>query len=546
MKIKLQRQNDYYHFLASNESGATQHLDASPAIGGQNKGFRPMESLLAGLGGCSAIDIISILKKQRQQIDDFQIEIDANRKPNSTPSIFENITVNIIITGIVDEKKLQKAIQLTIDKYCSVYHILKETANINYTYELIAPKAPEKEVSKQPKFETLAIRTQTKRSQNNEHSAPLYLTSSFTFDNAEHARATFAGEGDSYIYSRFSNPNADEFIQKMCLLEGTEDGFATASGMSAIFASFAPFLKKGDHLVACRSVFGNTHRIITEILPEWGVDYTYVDIHQPETWEAAIRPNTKMFFAETPSNPALDFIDLEQLGQLTKKHGILLNIDNCFATPYLQRPAEYGADLVVHSATKWIDGQGRVLGGLVLGDKALVQQVYAFARRTGPAISPFNAWILSKSLETLAVRIERHCENAYALASYLEHHPEIESVKYPHLPSHPQFALAKQQMKLGGGLFTCVVKGGLERGRQFLDNLKLLSLTANLGDTRTIVTHPASTTHSKLSKEDREASGIWDGLLRFSVGLEHLDDLIADIEQALEKSKIRKPESIQA
>ncbi|WP_407655340.1 trans-sulfuration enzyme family protein [Aureispira anguillae] len=387
------------------------------------------------------------------------------------------------------------------------------------------------------KFETLAIRTQTKRTENREHSVPLYLTSSFTFDNAEQARSVFAGEEEAHIYSRFSNPNASEFIEKMCLLEGTEDGFATASGMSSIFASLAPFLKKGDHLVACRSVFGNTHRIITEILPDWGVEYTYVDIDQPETWEAAIQPNTKMLFAETPSNPALDFIDLEWLGKLTKKHGILLNIDNCFATPYLQKPAAYGADIVVHSATKWIDGQGRVLGGLVLGKKELVAQVYAFARRTGPAISPFNAWLLSKSLETLAVRIERHCENAYAIASYLEHHPEIESVKYPHLPSHPQFELAKRQMKLGGGLFTCVVKGGLERGRKFLDSLQLLSLTANLGDTRTIATHPASTTHSKLSPEDRQAVGIWDGLIRFSVGLEHIDDILADIEQALEKSK---------
>jgi|GEM_PF-13465 len=537
MKISLQRQNDYYHFLAHNESGATLQLDASPKIGGQNKGFRPMESLLAGLGGCSAIDIISILKKQRQQIDDFKIEIEAQRQEDTIPSIFETIEVTIIITGVVDERKLQKAIDLTVEKYCSVYHILKETASIHYSYELLPPI--EQQAAKPThKLETLAIRTQTPQTQNKEHSAPLYLTSSFTFDSAEDARATFAGETEAHIYSRFSNPNASELIQKMCLLEGTEDGFATASGMSAIFASFAPFLKKGDHLVACRSVFGNTHRIITEILPEWGVDYTYVDIHQPETWEAAIRPNTKMFFAETPSNPALDFIDLEALGKLTKKHQILLNIDNCFATPFLQRPAEYGADIVVHSATKWIDGQGRVLGGLVLGKKELIKDVYAFSRRTGPAISPFNAWLLSKSLETLSVRIERHCENAYALASYLEHHPEIELVKYPHLPSHPQFALAKRQMKLGGGLFTCIVKGGLERGRDFLDQLQLLSLTANLGDTRTIATHPASTTHSKLSKADREAVGIWDGLIRFSVGLEHVDDLIADIEQALEKTKV--------
>lgn len=536
MKITLHRQNDFYHFLAKNESGASLQLDASPSIGGQNKGFRPMESLLASLGGCSAIDIINILKKQRQTIEDFQIEIDASRQEGVIPAIFETITVKLIITGTINETKLQKAIDLTVDKYCSVYHILNKTATIHYEYELIA-STPKEAKTTALRFETLAIRTQAERSQNREHSVPLYLTSSFTFENAEQARAVFAGEEEAHIYSRFSNPNASEFVEKMCLLEGTEDGFATASGMSSIFASMAPFLKKGDHLVACRSVFGNTHRIITEILPDWGVEYTYVDIDEPETWEAAIQPNTKMLFAETPSNPALDFIDLEWLGKLTKKHGILLNIDNCFATPYLQQPANYGADLVVHSATKWIDGQGRVLGGLVLGKKELVAKVYAFARRTGPAISPFNAWLLSKSLETLAVRIERHCENAYAIASYLEHHPEIESVKYPHLPSHPQYELAKRQMKLGGGLFTCVVKGGLDRGRRFLDSLELLSLTANLGDTRTIATHPASTTHSKLTVADREAVGIWDGLIRFSVGLEHLDDVIKDIEQALKRSK---------
>ena len=543
MKINLKRQNDYFHFIAENESGAQLHLDASPSIGGQNKGFRPMESLLAGLAGCSAIDIINILKKQRQQIEDFNIEVEADRKKDSIPSLFNTIDLKIIIRGEVSEKRLQKAIKVTKEKYCSVYHILKETATINYSYELL-PALTKTAAKTLAKFETLAIRTQTKRSKNREHSAPLYLTSSFTFEDAEQARAVFAGEEDAHIYSRFSNPNASEFIEKMCLLEGTEDGFATASGMSAIFASFAPFLKSGDHLIACRSVFGNTHRIIAEILPAWGVEYTYVDIDKPETWEGAVRENTKMLFAETPSNPALDFIDLEWLGKLCKKHQIILNIDNCFATPYLQRPAEYGADIVVHSATKWIDGQGRVLGGLVLGKKELVAEVYAFARRTGPAISPFNAWLLSKSLETLAVRIERHCENAYALAAILQHHPEIESVRYPHLPSHPQYQLAKQQMKLGGGLFTCIVKGGIERGRKFLDSLQMLSLTANLGDTRSIATHPASTTHSKLSKKEREAVGISDGLIRISVGLEHIDDILGDIDQALEKSKVSIFESV--
>lgn len=539
MKITLQRQNDAYHFTARNQTGATLHLDASPAIGGQNRGFRPMESLLAGLGGCSAIDIISILKKQRQQVEDVAIEIEATRRKDPLPHIFETIKVTFFFKGEIDAYRVDKAIEMVTEKYCSVYKILAETADIYFKYEIAKPTPKRKTQIPAPtqRFETLAIRTQTPKTANKEHSVPLYLTSSFTFDNAEEAASAFAGEHEAYIYSRFSNPNATEFIQKMCLLEGTEDGFATASGMSGIFASLAPFLKQGDHLVACRSVFGNTHRIITEILPQWGVEYTYVDIDEPQTWEAAIQPNTKMLFAETPSNPALDFIDLDWLGKLTKKHGILLNIDNCFATPYLQRPALYGADIVTHSATKWIDGQGRVLGGLVLGRKELIQEVYAFARRTGPAISPFNAWLLSKSLETLAVRMQRHCENALLIAQYLEEHPEIDAVKYPHLPSHPQYKLARQQMRLGGGLFTCVVKGGLERGKRFLNALNMLSLTANLGDSRTIATHPASTTHSKLSQEAREAVGIWDGLLRFSVGLEHVDDIIADIDQALEASK---------
>ncbi len=498
-----------------------------------------MESLLASLGGCSVIDIISILKKQRQEIDDVRIEVEATRRKTRLPHIFETITVKFFLTGAIDAAKVDKAIEMVADKYCSVYKIMVETADIFFKYEIAQTVKKRQTQIPAPtqRFETLAIRTQSPQTANKEHSVPLYLTSSFTFDSAEEAASAFAGENSAYIYSRFSNPNATEFIEKMCLLEGTEDGFATASGMSGIFASLAPFLKQGDHLVACRSVFGNTHRIITEILPQWGVEYTYVDIDQPDTWEAAIQANTKMLFAETPSNPALDFIDLDWLGKLTKRHGILLNIDNCFATPFLQRPALYGADIVTHSATKWIDGQGRVLGGLVLGRSELIKEVYAFARRTGPAISPFNAWLLSKSLETLAVRMQRHCENALIVAQHLEEHPEIDSVKYPHLPSHPQYTLARQQMRMGGGLFTCIVKGGIERGQRFLNALNMLSLTANLGDTRTIATHPASTTHSKLSRAAREEVGIWDGLLRFSVGLEHVDDIIADIDQALEASK---------
>ncbi len=392
-------------------------------------------------------------------------------------------------------------------------------------------------MAKSKKFETNAVRTQVPRSPMREHSVPLYLTSSFVFDDAEQARALFADEIPGNIYTRFSNPNNTEFIEKMCLLEGAEDGIATASGMSAVFTSFASLLKSGDHLLVSRSVFGSTHQILTMILPKWGITHTYADIDKPETWEALIQKNTKMIFVETPSNPALDLIDLAWLGGLAKKHNILLNVDNCFCTPYLQRPAEFGADLVIHSGTKFLDGQGRTIGGIIVGKKELIKDVRFFARHSGPSLSPFNAWILSKSLETLSIRMERHCESAMKLAQHLEKHPEIEKVKYPFLPSHPQHQLALKQMKLGGGLVTFVVKGGIDRGRKFLNSLQMLSHTANLGDSRTIATHPASTTHSKLSEAERAAVGILPGLIRVSVGLEHMDDVIADIEQALEKSK---------
>jgi O-succinylhomoserine sulfhydrylase len=396
-------------------------------------------------------------------------------------------------------------------------------------------QTPNSELSMKP--ETKAIRIQNERSQEREHSVPLFLTSSFIFDDSEHMRATFADENDDNIYSRFSNPNVQEFVDKMCALEGTEDGFATASGMSAVFASFLAFLKSGDHLLACSSIFGSTHTVITKYLPRWGITFSYADVNKPETWEKLIQPNTKMIFVETPTNPGLDLVDLEWLGQLAEKHKILLNVDNCFATPALQQPAKYGAHLITHSATKFIDGQGRVLGGAVLGKKELIKEVYLFCRSTGPSLSAFNAWILSKSLETLHLRMERHSENASKLASMLQHHPEISSVKYPFLLSHPQYEIAKKQMKSGGGIVTFEIKGGLAQGRKFLDNIKMCSLTANLGDTRTTVSHPASTTHSKLTEEERLATGITPGLVRVSVGLEHITDIANDIEQALEKSK---------
>lgn len=390
---------------------------------------------------------------------------------------------------------------------------------------------------KENQFETDAVRTQVERSRQMEHSVPLYLTSSFMFEDAEHMRAVFADEADGNIYSRFTNPNATELIDKMCKLEGAEAGFATATGMAAVYAGFAALLSQGDHILCCRSIFGSTHTVLTKILPRFGITTTYVDVDDLEGWEAAIQPNTKMVFVETPSNPGLDVIDLEFVGKLAEKHNLIFHVDNCFATPYLQRPIDFGAHLVSHSGTKWIDGQGRVTGGILVGDKKLVDDVYTFCRSTGPAISPFNAWVLSKSLETLAVRMDRHCDNAVKLANCLEHHPELSNIRYPGLLSHPQYKVAQKQMKKGGGLITFEVKGGVERGKKFLDALQMCSVTANLGDSRTIVTHPASTTHAKLTEEERQAVGISSGLVRVSVGLENISDIISDIEQALNNSR---------
>lgn len=387
-------------------------------------------------------------------------------------------------------------------------------------------------------FETEAIRSQQNRTSFREHSVPIYMTSSFVFDDAEQARALFADEIPGNIYSRFSNPNTTEFIEKMCQLEGTENGVSTASGMAAMYISMAGLLSSGDHVLASRSVFGSTHQIFNSIFPRFGITHTYADITEPkESWEAKILPNTRMIFVETPSNPALDIIDLEWLGKLADKHNLILNVDNCFATPYLQNPARWGAHIVTHSATKFIDGQGRVIGGIVLGKKELIKEIRFFARHTGPCMSPFNAWVLSKSLETLAVRLDRHCENALALAKHLEQHPEVEFVKYPFLSSHPQHQLALKQMKHGGGIVTFEIKGGIDRGRKFLNALKMLSHSANLGDARSVATHPASTTHSKLTDNERLAVGISPGLIRISVGLENIQDIIADIDQAIQFSK---------
>lgn len=381
---------------------------------------------------------------------------------------------------------------------------------------------------------TRVIRTRIDKTEEGEHSSPLFLTSSFCFDSAEDMRAAFADETDANIYSRFSNPNSQEFVDRMCILEGTEDGFATASGMSAVFSTFMALMKQGDHLLSCNAIFGSTHTVVTKFLPKFGIEYTYVPADKPETWEAAIRPNTKMIFLETPTNPGLDIIDLEIVNAIAKKHGIILVVDNCFATPLGQTPIDFGADIIIHSATKWLDGQGRTLGGIVLGKSELIYDIYLFCRSTGPALSPFNAWILSRSLETLEVRMQRHVGNAAYLSEKLETHKKISWLKYPFLSSHPHYAIAKKQMKDGGGLFCFELKEGLDAGRTFLDRLQILSLTANLGDTRTIASHPASTTHAKLSNEERLAVGITPGMIRISAGLENRDDILNDILQALE------------
>lgn len=382
-------------------------------------------------------------------------------------------------------------------------------------------------------FETKAIRTQLDRSQHAEHSTPVFLTSSFVFEDAEEMRAAFAEEKKMNIYSRFTNPNASEFVDKMVALEEAEDGYALATGMSAVFNTFAALLNSGDHIISSDSVFGSTHSLFKKFLPKWNINTSYFPASKPETIESLITPNTKIIYAESPTNPGVEILDLEELGNIAKKNNLLLVIDNCFATPYIQQPIKYGADLVIHSATKLIDGQGRVLGGVVVGKKELIREIYLFARNTGPSISPFNAWILSKSLETLAVRIERHCETAFRIAEKLEKHQKVNWLKYPFLTSHPKHELAKRQMRLGGNIIAFEINGGLEAGKKFLNAIKMCSLTANLGDSRTIVSHPASTTHSKLSDQEKAAVGITDGMIRISIGLEHHEDIMDDILQAL-------------
>lgn len=383
-------------------------------------------------------------------------------------------------------------------------------------------------------FETEAIRGQMERSQYLEHSAPIYMTSSFVFEDSEDMRASFAEEKHRNIYSRYSNPNTSELIQKVVTMEAVEDGVAFASGMSAIYTTFAALLASGDHILSCRAVFGSTHTLYTQFFPKWNIEHSYFDPEDFETLEKSLKPNTKILYVESPTNPGVTILDLERLGDFAKKNNLLFIVDNCFATPYIQQPAKLGADLVIHSSTKLMDGQGRVLGGITVGSHDLIDRIYRFARITGTALSPFNAWILSKSLETLAVRVEAHSKNALTLAEKMEQHPKINWVRYPFLKSHPQYEIAKKQMKLGGSIIAFEVKGGIAAGKRFIDNIKLCSISANLGDTRSIITHPASSTHAKLSSEERLAVEITDGMIRLSVGLEHTDDIWNDLVQALE------------
>ena len=383
-------------------------------------------------------------------------------------------------------------------------------------------------------FETEAIRGQMERSQYLEHSTPIYMTSSFVFEDSEDMRASFAEEKDRNIYSRYSNPNTSEFIHKVASMEGVNDGVAFASGMSAIYTTFAALLASGDHILSCRAVFGSTHTLYTQFFPKWNIEHSYFDPGDFEALEKSLKSNTKILYVESPTNPGVTVLDLERLGNFANKNNLLFIVDNCFATPYIQQPVKLGAHLVIHSSTKLMDGQGRVLGGITVGSHDLIDCIYRFARITGTALSPFNAWVLSKSLETLAVRVEAHSKNALSLAEKLEQHPNINWVRYPFLKSHPQYEIAKKQMKLGGSIIAFEIKGGVAAGKRFIDNIKLCSISANLGDTRSIITHPASSTHAKLSSEERLAVEITDGMIRLSVGLEHTDDVWNDLVQALE------------
>jgi O-succinylhomoserine sulfhydrylase len=383
-------------------------------------------------------------------------------------------------------------------------------------------------------FDTLALRAGIHRSQFGEHSEAMYLTSSFVFENAAQAAARFTGGEEGNIYSRFTNPTVTAFQERLAALEGAEACVATASGMSAILAMAMALLKAGDHVLCSASVFGSTVQLFSNIMGKFGVETTFVDGASVAAWEAGLRNNTKLLFVETPSNPLTEIADIAALAAVSKRAGALLAVDNCFCTPALQQPLQLGADLVIHSATKYLDGQGRVLGGAVLGRRELVMNsIYGFLRTAGPSLSPFNAWVLLKGLETLRIRMDAQSQAALQLAQWLEEHHGVERVYYPGLPSHPQYALAQKQQRLGGAVVSFEVKGGREAAWRVVDATRMISITANLGDTKTTITHPATTTHGRISPEARKAAGIGEGLLRVAVGLEALADIEADLERGL-------------
>jgi O-succinylhomoserine sulfhydrylase len=382
-------------------------------------------------------------------------------------------------------------------------------------------------------LETLAVRAGTVRSQFNEHSEALFLTSSFVFGSAAEAAARFKGEQPGPIYARFTNPTVNMMEVRLAALEGAERCVAFSSGMAAILATVMGLMKAGEHIVASRSIFGSTVQLFSNILGRFGIETTYVSPTDPAEWRAALKPNTKLFFVESPSNPLTEVSDIRALATIARDAGAWLAVDNCFCSPALQRPLELGADIVIHSATKYLDGQGRVLGGAVLGSQALMEGVYTFLRTAGPTLSAFNAWVILKGLETLSLRMEAHSKHALALAQWLEAQPRVARVLYPGLPSHPQHELAMAQQKTGGGIVAFELKGGKDAAWKLIDATKLLSITANLGDTKSTITHPASTTHSRMTPEQRAAAGIGDGLVRIAVGLESVADIEADLARGL-------------
>lgn len=383
--------------------------------------------------------------------------------------------------------------------------------------------------NKNKNFETDAVRAGIERSQFGEHSEGLFLTSSFVFKNAQEAAKRFSGEEPGNVYSRFTNPTVKAFEERLASLEGAEQCIATSSGMSAILATFMALCKPGDHVVVSKSIFGTSVQLFNNFLAKWGLKISFVDLPDLNAWEAATTKNTKFYFLETPSNPLTEIVDLKKLSQLAKSKKVKLIVDNCFCTPALQKPIDHGADIIIHSATKYLDGQGRCLGGAVLGKKRLMNEIYTFLRNSGVTLSPFNAWVFLKGLETLKIRMDQQSDNAIKLATYLEKNKNISKVYYPGLKSHPQYNTALAQQSTGGAVLSFVVKGGQKAAWQVINKTKLMSITANLGDTKTTITHPATTTHSRLTQEQRDDAGIDDGLVRIAVGLEHIDDIIADL-----------------